>query len=357
MIVGGPGSGKSTLARALGERTGLPVFHMDHIHYASGWVERTKAEKGALTREVHARDAWIFEGGHSATYAERAARADTLVWLDVPVGRRLVRVIRRTLRYRGTTRPDLPDGCPERLNLRTLEFLWFVLSTRRRSRAKLGRLCDEARPELRVVRLSDDATVAAFLASVPVADGAAGDDGAPPVADRHAGGTVSSMDRSDDVRSRIETVHDPAAGELDAIYRLGRDVWGSGMEEGDYLEACRGSPKYRRGTWHVAKEGGRVVSALIVYAHGFGLAEGWHGIGSIATARDARGVGRASRLLDGVLEELDRSGSRGVFLFPDIETSLYARLGFAPAGHAGEARCLRRSFGTNEEPPSPPDYF
>ena len=32
MIVGQPGSGKSTLARRLGERTGLPVVHIDTIH-------------------------------------------------------------------------------------------------------------------------------------------------------------------------------------------------------------------------------------------------------------------------------------------------------------------------------------
>lgn len=32
MIVGQPGAGKSTLARQLGERTGLPVVHIDTIH-------------------------------------------------------------------------------------------------------------------------------------------------------------------------------------------------------------------------------------------------------------------------------------------------------------------------------------
>lgn len=36
MITGGPGSGKSMLAAALGEKTGLPVYHMDKIHYRPG---------------------------------------------------------------------------------------------------------------------------------------------------------------------------------------------------------------------------------------------------------------------------------------------------------------------------------
>ncbi|MTH96772.1 AAA family ATPase [Roseibium sp. RKSG952] len=137
MIAGGPGSGKSTLARLLGERTGLPVFHMDHIHWLSGWVERSRDEKDRLTREVHMKERWIFEGGHSRTYAERVARADTFIWLDVPVGLRMARVLRRSARFYGQNRPDLPDGCPERFNARTLEFLRFIWRTRHSGRAKL----------------------------------------------------------------------------------------------------------------------------------------------------------------------------------------------------------------------------
>jgi adenylate kinase family enzyme len=105
MIVGGPGSGKSTLARLLGERTGLPVVHIDHIHWQAGWIERDKEDKDRLTREVHARDAWIFEGGHSRTYDDRMARADTLIWLDMPVWLRLWRVLRRTVAPRSVFAP------------------------------------------------------------------------------------------------------------------------------------------------------------------------------------------------------------------------------------------------------------
>ena len=78
MIVGGPGSGKSTLARKLGARTGLPVYHMDHIHWMPGWVERPGHDKDRMTHEIHMKDVWIFEGGHSRTYQERFARADTV---------------------------------------------------------------------------------------------------------------------------------------------------------------------------------------------------------------------------------------------------------------------------------------
>lgn len=61
MIIGQPGSGKSTLAGALGDITGLPVIHIDTIHWKSGWIERSKAERTGLCEEVHARDKWILK--------------------------------------------------------------------------------------------------------------------------------------------------------------------------------------------------------------------------------------------------------------------------------------------------------
>lgn len=85
MIIGQPGSGKSTLARALGDITELPVVHIDKIHWKSGWVERSKAERTRLCEEVHAGDKWIFEGGHSITWPKRIARADMIIALDMPL--------------------------------------------------------------------------------------------------------------------------------------------------------------------------------------------------------------------------------------------------------------------------------
>ena len=160
MVVGQPGAGKSTFARALAARTGLPVIHIDNIPWQPGWVERPRAEKTRLCHEVDAREAWIFEGGHSATWASRAARADLLVWLDRPLGLRLWRVLARLARHWHRTRPDLPEGCPERLrNLPA--FVRFIWRSRRTSREAMARLAAAA--PCPVVRLASDREVAAFL--------------------------------------------------------------------------------------------------------------------------------------------------------------------------------------------------
>ncbi|MEM7239966.1 MAG: DNA topology modulation protein FlaR [Pseudomonadota bacterium] len=166
MIVGGPGSGKSTLARQLGEKTGLPVYHMDRIHWQPGWIERETDEKARLTREVHARQRWIFEGGFSDTYRDRAARADTLIWLDIAMWRRMVRVIRRMIVNRGKSRPDMPDGCPERLDREFLEFLRFICRTRRSGPARIRNVVEAGFTHLRVHRLTSLRDVRQFLASL-----------------------------------------------------------------------------------------------------------------------------------------------------------------------------------------------
>lgn len=162
MIVGQPGSGKSTLARMIGQATGLPVFHMDQIHWQPGWVERPHADKLRLAQEVEARPAWVFEGGLSATYRTRMARADLLIWLDVPVWRRLWRVTRRSLAGRGQNRPDLPSGCPEKLS-NLPEFWRFIWTTRRSARVRILRLTQTARPGLEVVRLRTLSQTRRFL--------------------------------------------------------------------------------------------------------------------------------------------------------------------------------------------------
>lgn len=162
MVVGGPGSGKSTLAVALGKQTGLPVFHMDMIHWMPGWVERPRPEKIRLVSEVENSDAWILEGGLSATYDNRALRADTLIWLDLPLSLRLFRVIKRRWQFRGgKTRADLPENCPEKLDW---EFLHWILTTGPATRRKIQATIDAA-PHLRLHHFRTASEIAEFLAA------------------------------------------------------------------------------------------------------------------------------------------------------------------------------------------------
>lgn len=160
MIVGQPGAGKSWLARELGAITGLPVHHMDTIHFKPGWVERPRREKVAMARAVEELDEWIFEGGLSATYDTRLRRCDTLIVLDVPLPRRAFRILRRTLRHFGKTRPEMPENCPEKFRP---EFWRWVWQTRRSGRDSLQALMQNAGRNVDVFLLHTPEEVRHFL--------------------------------------------------------------------------------------------------------------------------------------------------------------------------------------------------
>ncbi len=160
MILGQPGSGKSTLARLIGDRTGLPVVHVDRIHHLPGWQERPRAEKIAMALAEQAKPKWIFEGSLSATYEDRFERADTVIFLDFPLWLRSWRVIRRTLVHYGKTRPDMQEGCPERFSFEFAKWIW---DTRQSGRRKPLDLLQRDAPDKRMHHLRGPSDVRDFL--------------------------------------------------------------------------------------------------------------------------------------------------------------------------------------------------
>jgi adenylate kinase family enzyme len=68
LILGGSGAGKSTLARILGERTGLPVIHLDQHYWRRGWVMPTPEAWKAQVAELVTRPAWVMDGNFASTF-------------------------------------------------------------------------------------------------------------------------------------------------------------------------------------------------------------------------------------------------------------------------------------------------
>ncbi|HSF11968.1 MAG TPA: AAA family ATPase [Erythrobacter sp.] len=125
LIIGPCGSGKSTLARELAPRMGLPLVHMDRLGWQAGWVETEKAELNSRLADAVAQDAWLIEGNYGSTLPPRLERADTVIYLDFPIHLCLWRLIKRIVTLRGQSRPDMPEGCPERFDA---AFFWYVMT-------------------------------------------------------------------------------------------------------------------------------------------------------------------------------------------------------------------------------------
>ena len=167
MVIGPPGSGKSTLARTMGARFDLRVIHMDQIFWRPGWQERARDQLPPLVEKAVESDGWVCDGNYMSTIDLRAAKADTLIWLDFSRWICVRRVLLRIVKARGTVRPDMTPGCPERFDAGFLRWTW---SFPKHSRPALQRFFDEF-PRTRF-RLTGPAAVKAFMAAAQ-ADSAA----------------------------------------------------------------------------------------------------------------------------------------------------------------------------------------
>ena len=131
LIIGCGGAGKSTLARQLGEKTGLPVVHLDQLFWHPGWVESTKDEIDAKIMEELGKPRWIMDGNYNRTLPMRLEKCDTVIYLDFSRVACMFGVLKRILTTFGTVRPDMAEGCPERFDLDFLKWVWNFNKSKR----------------------------------------------------------------------------------------------------------------------------------------------------------------------------------------------------------------------------------
>ncbi len=167
LVIGPGGAGKSTLANQLGELLHIEVLHLDKFYWQSGWVEMSKPEWLKTVEKLIRRDAWIMDGNYSGTLDIRFKACDTVIFLDMARTLCLWRVLKRDLMYRKQSRPDMAQGCPERL---TMEFTLWIWNYSSRTRPKIVRMLESNANEKRIVWLRSQSEVERFLATLRLPD-------------------------------------------------------------------------------------------------------------------------------------------------------------------------------------------
>lgn len=147
-IIGYSGSGKSTLARKLGEKYGVPVLHLDSVEFLPNWEKRPLTEKQRIVTEfLDGNDGWVVDGNYSKlSYDRRMEEADEIVNMDFGRLSCLWRVIKRYHTFKNATRPDMADGCIEKLDWTFIKWiLWEGRSkeTREKRKALAQRYADK----------------------------------------------------------------------------------------------------------------------------------------------------------------------------------------------------------------------
>ena len=137
IVIGCPGSGKSTFARALRDKTGLPLHHLDMMYWNADKTIVPKEIFRARLAELLTEDAWIIDGNYGATMEARMAACDTVFFLDYPVEICLAGIRER----QGKPRADMPWIETEDDE----EFLTFVKDFEEKSRPTVLTLLEKYR--------------------------------------------------------------------------------------------------------------------------------------------------------------------------------------------------------------------
>src|SRR6185436_4688168 len=100
-IIGHAGSGKSTLARKISEKFSIPHIHLDRFWLEAGGLrveDRVATPEERDTIRAHmkekalaevSKESWVSDGYYRRIQPLIAERADTIVYLNLPLLRRL----------------------------------------------------------------------------------------------------------------------------------------------------------------------------------------------------------------------------------------------------------------------------
>ena len=93
------GSGKTTVGKQLAERLGVPYVELDALVHGPNWTEISDEGLRELLEPIVAGEGWVIDGGYRRKIGDFVlARADTVVWIDLPIHVWLPRLLRRTFR-------------------------------------------------------------------------------------------------------------------------------------------------------------------------------------------------------------------------------------------------------------------
>ena len=153
LLIGCPGSGKSTLAKKLGQKTGLPVIHLDTIYWLPHWERRPTEEFESILKEELEKETWIIDGNYNRTLDLRISYCDLIIYLDIPRRVCLWSVIKRRIQYANKTREDMQKECNEVIDY---SFISYVYRFNKTHRKRYYELLENVEKEFLIIKRRKD---------------------------------------------------------------------------------------------------------------------------------------------------------------------------------------------------------
>ncbi|WP_216361379.1 AAA family ATPase, partial [Listeria monocytogenes] len=82
---------------------------------------------------------YIIDGDYFFNLEKRLEHADLVIWIKIPLFLCVANIIKRRFKYMTNVRPDVTEGCDEKLNL---SFLLYALKYNKRSGKQTKELLD-----------------------------------------------------------------------------------------------------------------------------------------------------------------------------------------------------------------------
>jgi adenylate kinase family enzyme len=164
-VFGNAGGGKSTLAKRLAEITGLPFHPLDLIQYKPGGGEVPREQYLEAHAELLGRNEWIMDGfGCVASAWERFAKADTLVYVDLPLATHYWWVTQRLAKGLFANPEGWPANSP--IWVSTINGYKVLWRCHRRLTPRYRQVVADAASSKRVYHLRSPREIRAFLNAV-----------------------------------------------------------------------------------------------------------------------------------------------------------------------------------------------
>lgn len=124
LVLGRCGAGKSHFSEWLGKELGLPVIHLDFRFWKSNWTMPVKEEWASWIRGAANEERWVMDGNYLTSLGMRLARADLVIFLEIPLWLSLFRYFCRIAAKNRIPGRQIPFGCQDEITWRMVKSIF-----------------------------------------------------------------------------------------------------------------------------------------------------------------------------------------------------------------------------------------
>ncbi len=169
IVVGTTGSGKSTLAKKISRELNYKYIQLDALFWKPNWTQPSNEEFLEKLQIEISSDCWIIDGNYGQTHPLTWAKADCVIWIDLPLWKTLYHNIIRSVK-RSIRREELWQGTGNRESFKRMFskdsiILWLLKTYKSNIKLYESRMKDAAYSHIKFVRLKSRKEIKNWVAA------------------------------------------------------------------------------------------------------------------------------------------------------------------------------------------------